>query len=78
MIDKQEVLQIAQNNVSAKGYVDYRDFLGLRPVNEPGGQWLHQVKKFLLDSGFKCHEIRYRDRWWGKCSYRDNRTHFHR
>ena len=77
MIDKTNVLRTARNIISSKGFTDYRDFLVFRPVNEPGGQWLRLIKKYLLDAGFTCHEIRYKDQWWGKCNYRENRTHFH-
>jgi hypothetical protein len=77
MVNKERILQIAQKAKSSKGFFDYRDFIELRPIDEPGGHWLRPIKKLLLDAGFQCHEIRFRAKWWGKCGYRENRTHFH-
>ncbi len=77
MIDRSRVLQIAQRNAASQGYVDYKDFIALRPQDEPGGHWLRPVKKILLDEGYTCHEARFKSKWWGICSYTQGRTHFH-
>jgi hypothetical protein len=76
-VNKDRVLEIAHKARSLKGFCDYRDFMELRPIDEPGGHYLRKIKAVLLDAGFKCHEMRCRARWWGKCGYRESRTHFH-
>lgn len=78
MVDKSKVLQIAQRKIANQGFVDYNDFIELRPKDKAGGHWLQEVKKILLDAGYKCHEARHKRDWRGTCSYRESRTHFHK
>ena len=46
MVDKSKVLQIAQRKIANQGFVDYNDFIELRPKDKAGGHWLQEVKKF--------------------------------
>jgi len=78
MVDKARVLEIAKRKTMLSGYVDYKDFIELRPLDDVTSFWLKPIKTSLLENGYQCHEKNHNDQWWGKCGYTKKRTHFHR
>lgn len=76
-MSEQRILDIAADHVEKDGYVAYKDFIELRPVDQIGSMYLFPIKGCLTKRGYSAHEARYRAQWSG-CGYPGHKTHFHR
>lgn len=78
-VDKAKVLSTAADKTGSCDVVTYNDFYHLRLPGVPLGEWwwLFDVKSYLKEAGYVCHERQNREQW-GNCGYTKSKTHFHK